>query len=168
MNVWRNSFGSVSIITKFVELHCLPPKLKFAKNWKGNGFSRITSKLQFIYWDMYYFSERLRCRLSIIIQTFNEFGLWKKNSGGLLCTGGAAGFWAMHFFSTTYFDEIIIFGLSKDQTFRIWCTLINPAQFWNLVTHLVGSWMSKNLENHTKLCDLQVTFQNFIDPFSSR
>jgi hypothetical protein len=36
----------------------------------------------------------------------------------LVNMGGAAGIWTMHFFSTTYFDEIIIFGLSKNQTFR--------------------------------------------------
>jgi hypothetical protein len=39
--------------------------------------------------------------------------------GGSLCTSGAAGFRAMHIFSSTYFDEISIFELSKDQTFRI-------------------------------------------------
>jgi hypothetical protein len=33
--------------------------------------------------------------------------------------GGAAGIWAMHFFSSAYFGEINIFGLSKDQTIRI-------------------------------------------------
>jgi hypothetical protein len=30
---------------------------------------------------------------------------------------------------TTYFGEINIFGLSKDQTFRIWSTFMNPEQF---------------------------------------
>jgi hypothetical protein len=48
-----------------------------------------------------------------------NFGFEKKNSGGSLCTGGAAGIWPVVFFGTTYFGEIIIFGLSKDQTFRI-------------------------------------------------
>ncbi len=43
--------------------------------------------------------------------------------------GGAAGIRAMHFFSSVYFDEIIIFGLSKDQTFRIRSTFMNPEQF---------------------------------------
>jgi hypothetical protein len=42
--------------------------------------------------------------------------------------GNAAGIWAMHFFSSTYFDEIIIFGLSKDQTFRIRSTFVNPEK----------------------------------------
>ncbi len=57
-------------------------------------------------------------------------------SGGSLCTGGTAGIWTMmDLFSTTYFGENIIFGLSKDQTFRIRCTLMNPAKFLILVTH---------------------------------
>jgi hypothetical protein len=35
------------------------------ENWKSLvGFSRITLKSQVICWDIYYFSERLRCRLS--------------------------------------------------------------------------------------------------------
>ncbi len=42
----------------------------------------------------------------------------------------------MDLFSTTYFDEISIFVLSKDQTFRKRCTLMNPEQFLILVTHL--------------------------------
>jgi hypothetical protein len=56
-------------------------------------------------------------------------------SVGSLCTGGAAGIRAVDLFSTTYFDKNIIFVLSKDQTFRIRCTLMNPAQFLILVTH---------------------------------
>ncbi len=64
--------------------------------------------------------------------------LWfeKNFSWGSLCTGGAAVIWAVDFFSTTDFDENIIFVLSKDQTFRIRCTLMNPTQFLILVTHL--------------------------------
>jgi hypothetical protein len=38
---------------------------------------------------------------------------------------------------STYFDENITFVLSKDQSFRIQCTLMNPAQFFILVTYLV-------------------------------
>jgi hypothetical protein len=52
--------------------------------------------------------------------------------------GGAAGIWAMHFFSSAYFDEIIIFGLSKDKTFRTWSIFMNPEQFLILVTHLLS------------------------------
>jgi hypothetical protein len=45
---------------------------------------------------------------------------FEKNFGGAFAyMRGAAGIWAMHIFSTTYFDEISIFGLSKDQIFRI-------------------------------------------------
>ncbi len=54
-----------------------------------------------------------------------------------MCTRGAAGFRAMHIFSSTYFDEIIIFELSKDQTFRIWSTFMNPEQFLILVLYLL-------------------------------
>jgi hypothetical protein len=43
----------------------------------------------------------------------------KKIGGGSLCTRGAAGIWAMHIFSSTYFDEISIFELRKDHAFRI-------------------------------------------------
>jgi hypothetical protein len=49
----------------------------------------------------------------------------------------AEGVWAMDLFSTTYFDEIIIFELSKDQTFKIRFTFGNPEQFLILVIHLV-------------------------------
>jgi hypothetical protein len=40
-------------------------------------------------------------------------------------------------FSTTYFGEIIIFVVNKDQTFRIRCTLMNPEEFLILVPHLI-------------------------------
>jgi hypothetical protein len=45
---------------------------------------------------------------------------------------GAAGIWAMHFFSSTYFDENVIFVLSKDQTFRIRFSFGNPEIVLNL------------------------------------
>jgi hypothetical protein len=48
-----------------LSLSNLASKLKFAENWKTkNGFSGITPKFQEICWNIYYFSERLRCRLS--------------------------------------------------------------------------------------------------------
>ncbi len=116
----------------------MAPKLKFAENWKGkNEFSWITLKFQVICWDIYYFSERLWCRLPKKLQIFNKFLHWKNFSGGSWCTRRAAGIWAVDVFSTTYFDEIIIFELSKDQTFRIRCTLMNPEQILILVTHLL-------------------------------
>ncbi len=43
----------------------------------------------------------------------------------------------MDLFSITYFGEIIIFVVSKDQTFRIRCTLMNPEQFLILVPYLI-------------------------------
>jgi hypothetical protein len=49
-----------------------------------------------------------------------NFPFEKKFGGALTYMGGAAEIWAMHIFSSTYFDEISIFGLGKDQTFRIW------------------------------------------------
>jgi hypothetical protein len=68
-------------------------------------------------------------------------------------TRGAAGIWAMHFFGSAYFDEIIIFGLSKYQIFRIWSTFTNPEQFLILVTHLNLNENFKNIDQ-TKLPDL--------------
>jgi hypothetical protein len=63
----------------------------------------------------------------------------------LLFTGGAAGIRAMHLKS--YFDENIIFVLSKDQTFRNRSTLENPEQFLILVTHLFRIWFFGGLRN---------------------
>jgi hypothetical protein len=48
-----------------------------------------------------------------------NYNFEKKIGGGLLCTRGAAGIWAIHIFSSTYFDEISIFELNKDHAFRI-------------------------------------------------
>jgi hypothetical protein len=45
-------------------------------------------------------------------------GIGKKINEKLVYTGGAVGVWTVHLFSSTDFDEIIIFGLSKDQTFK--------------------------------------------------
>jgi hypothetical protein len=42
---------------------------------------------------------------------------FEENFRNFVCTG-VAGVWAVQLFSTTDFDEIIIFGLSKNQTFR--------------------------------------------------
>jgi hypothetical protein len=61
--------------------------------------------------------------------------------------GGAAGILAMHFFSSAYFDEIRIFGLSKDQTFRIWSTFMNPEQFLILVTQMIQSIIQPRIKN---------------------
>jgi hypothetical protein len=50
--------------------------------------------------------------------------------------GGATKIWAKDLLSSVYFGENIIFELSKDQTFRIQCTLMNLVQILILVTHL--------------------------------
>jgi hypothetical protein len=62
-----------------------------------------------------------------------------------LCTRGATGIWPVDLFSTTYFGEIIIFVVSKDQTFRIRCTLMNPEQFLILVPYLIEKVFHKKL-----------------------
>jgi hypothetical protein len=52
------------------------------------------------------------------------------------CVREVAGIWVVVFFGITYFGEINIFGLSKDQIFRIWSTFMNPEQFLLLVTYV--------------------------------
>jgi hypothetical protein len=46
---------------------------------------------------------------------------------------------------STDLDEIDIFGLSNDQTFRICATFLDPAKFSILVIHLIKLKISKNL-----------------------
>ncbi len=53
-----------------------------------------------------------------------------------MCTGGGAGARAVVNLSSTDYGEIIIFGLSKDQTIRNWSTLMDLEQFLILVTYL--------------------------------
>ncbi len=71
------------------------------------------------------------CKLSI------NFWFEKNFNGGSLCTGGAAGTRAVVNLSSTDYGEIIIFGLSKDQTIRNWSTLMDLEQFLILVTYLL-------------------------------
>jgi hypothetical protein len=62
-----------------ISLLNLAPQLKFAKNLKSkNGFFWIILKFQVIYWDIYYFSEKLRW-LPKKLHTFKKFWIWKKN-----------------------------------------------------------------------------------------
>ncbi len=51
-------------------------------------------------------------------------------------TGGAAGEWLITDEFSTDLDEIGIFVHSKDQTFRICATFLDPAKFSILVIHL--------------------------------
>ncbi len=83
-------------------------------------------------------SERLRCRLSKNIQTFNKFLVWKKILMEGRCVREVSReFGPWFFFSPTYFGEISIFGLSKDPATRNWSILMNPEQFLILVTYLL-------------------------------
>jgi hypothetical protein len=47
-----------------------------------------------------------------------NYTIERKNSGELVCMGGDAGVWAVELFSSTDSDEIIIFVLNDDGTFR--------------------------------------------------
>jgi hypothetical protein len=79
-----------------------------------------------------------------------------------LFTGGAAGIWAVDLFSTN-FGEIIIFVVSKDQTFRIRCTLMNPEQFFILVPYLILWKFSQIIKNKHILRTLN--FLTFLGTF---
>jgi hypothetical protein len=82
-----------------ISLLNLAPKLKFAENWKSkNEFFWITPKFQVICWDIYYFSERLRCRLSKNLHTFKKFLLWKKIKWRVVVYGRCRGNLARGFF----------------------------------------------------------------------
>jgi hypothetical protein len=52
-------------------------------------------------------------------------------------SGGAAGEWLITDEFSTDLDEMGIFVLSKDQTFRICATFLDPVKFSILVIHLV-------------------------------
>jgi hypothetical protein len=55
----------------------------------------------------------------------------KNICAGLVNTGGAAGEWLITDEFSTDLDEMGIFVLSKDQTFRIWSTFLDPAKIFN-------------------------------------
>jgi hypothetical protein len=55
----------------------------------------------------------------------------------LVKTGGAAGEWLITDEFFTDLDEMDIFVLSKDQTFRICATFLDPSKFSILVIHLI-------------------------------
>ncbi len=88
-------------------------------------------------WTMYYFSERIWCKLSKKSKLSMNFCLEKISSEELVWMGGAAGVWAVELFGTTNLGDIIIFVLSKDQSFRIRSAFGDPEQFLILVSHLV-------------------------------
>ncbi len=53
---------------------------------------------------------------------------------------GAAGKWLITDEFSTDLDEMDIFVLSKDQTFIICATFLDPAKFSILVIHLLKNW----------------------------
>ncbi len=64
-------------------------------------------------------------------------------SAELLNTGGDAGEWLITDEFSTDLDEMGIFVLSKDQTFRICATFLDPAKFSILVIHLLSRIVHK-------------------------
>ncbi len=119
---------------KFLELHCEI----WLQSWNLLKIGRVKSDFPEQFWSFKlfvgtYITFLKDFRINTKLPMNYSFG--KKNSGGSLCTGGVAGIRAVVIFSSTYFGEISIFGLSKDQTFRIWSTFMNPQQFLILVTY---------------------------------
>ncbi len=71
-----------------------------------------------------------------------NYGFEKNICAGLVNTGGAAGEWVITDEFSTDLDEMSVFVLSKDQTFRICATFLDPAKFSILVLHLIlGCYM---------------------------
>ncbi len=58
-----------------------------------------------------------------------NYSFGKKNCAELVNTGGAAGEWLITDEFSTDFDEMGVFVLSKDQTFRICATFLDPTKF---------------------------------------
>jgi hypothetical protein len=143
--------------TKFLELHCEI----WLQSWNLLKIGRV--KIDFI---EYLWSFKLFVGTYITFLKGYDAGFpknskfwinfwFEKNfNGGSLYTGGVAGIRAVVHFSTTYFGEISIFELSKDQTFRNWSTLMNPEQFLILVTYLIIA--TKRSENSFNLHELVI------------
>ncbi len=66
-----------------------------------------------------------------------NYNLEKNICAELVNTGGAAGEWLITDEFSTDLDKMGIFVLSKDQTFRICATFLDPAKFSILVIHLI-------------------------------
>ncbi len=114
------------------------------------GVSWITPKFQVICWDIYYFSERLRCRLSNKkTQNYQWITALKKKCAELVNMGGAAGEWLITEEFSIDLDEMDIFVLSKNQTFTICITFLDPAKLSILVTHLFSSRMKNKCWERT-------------------
>ncbi len=68
-----------------------------------------------------------------------NFNFEKNICARLAYMWGAAGEWVSTDEFSTDFDEMGIFVLSKDQTFRICATFLDPATFFILVIHRLYS-----------------------------
>ncbi len=66
-----------------------------------------------------------------------NYSFGKNICAGLVNMRGAAGEWLITDEFSTDLDEMGIFVLSKDQTFRICATFLDPAEFSILVIHLL-------------------------------
>jgi hypothetical protein len=66
-----------------------------------------------------------------------NYNFEKNICAGLANTGGAAGECLITDEFSTDLDKMGIFVLSKDQTFRICATFLDPAKFSILVIHLI-------------------------------
>ncbi len=66
-----------------------------------------------------------------------NYSFGKKNWAELVKPRGAAGKWLITDEFSTDLDEMCIFVLSKDQTFRICATFLDPAKFSIIVIHLL-------------------------------
>jgi hypothetical protein len=80
-----------------------------------------------------------------------NYSFGKNICAELVNTGGAAAKWLITDEFSTDLDEMGIFVLSKDQTFKICATFLDPAKFCILVIHLlIGSKCVGPSSNHSQ------------------
>jgi hypothetical protein len=72
-----------------------------------------------------------------------NYSFGKNICAELVNSGDAAGEWLITDEFSTDLDEMGIFVLSKDQTFRICATFLDPAKFSILVIHLLVNTRKK-------------------------
>jgi hypothetical protein len=126
-NLWNFivKFGSkVEICWKFEEL-----------KW---NFCWITLKFQVICWDIYItFLKGYDADYRKNTELPMNYCFGKNICAEWINLGGAAREWLITDEFSTDLDEMGIFVLSKDQTFRICATFLDPAKFSILVIHLL-------------------------------
>jgi hypothetical protein len=96
-------------------------------------------------------------KTSKLLMNYN-FG--KKYLCRISISGGAAGEWLITDEFSTYLDKMDIFVISKDQTFRICATFLDPAKFFILVIHLVVICIKK-IKNLLIKIDVQPRVQQW-------